>query len=69
LLYVDDTLIAAKSKKEITILKSQLSSKFEMKDLGAAKKILGMKITKDIKSSSGGARFYLLGIHFYFVSM
>ncbi|KAK1693742.1 hypothetical protein QYE76_010439 [Lolium multiflorum] len=40
LLYVDDMLIAAKSKKEITTLKSQLSSEFEMKDLGAAKKIL-----------------------------
>ncbi|KAK1694874.1 hypothetical protein QYE76_011571 [Lolium multiflorum] len=39
-LYVDDMLIAAKSKKEITTLKSQLSSEFEMKDLGAAKKIL-----------------------------
>jgi hypothetical protein len=44
-------LIAAKSKKEITTLKSQLSSEFEMKDLGAAKKILGMEITRDRKSS------------------
>jgi hypothetical protein len=30
LLYVDDMLIAAKSKKEITTLKAQLSSEFEM---------------------------------------
>ncbi|KAK1686989.1 hypothetical protein QYE76_047837 [Lolium multiflorum] len=51
LLYVDDMLIAAKRKKEITTLKSQLSSEFEMKDLGAAKKILGMEITRDRKSS------------------
>jgi hypothetical protein len=43
-------LIAAKSKKEITTLKAQLSSEFEMKDLGAAKKILGMEITRDRKS-------------------
>jgi hypothetical protein len=43
-------LIAAKSKKEITTLKAQLSSEFEMKDLGAAKKILGMNITRDRKS-------------------
>jgi hypothetical protein len=50
LLYVDDMLIAAKSKKEITTLKAQLSSAFEMKDLGAAKKILGMKIKRDRKS-------------------
>ena len=47
LLYVDDMLIAAKSKKDIAALKSQLSSEFEMKDLGAAKKILGMEITHD----------------------
>ena len=39
-------LIAAKSKKEITTLKKLLSSEFEMKDLGAAKKILGMEITR-----------------------
>ena len=44
-------LIAAKSKKEITTLKKLLSSKFEMKDLGAAKKILGMEITRDRNSS------------------
>jgi hypothetical protein len=51
LLYVDDMLIATKSKKEITTLKVQLSSEFEMKDLSVAKKILGMEITRDRKSS------------------
>ena len=51
LLYVDDILIAVKSKKKITTLKKLLSSEFEMKDLGAAKKILGMEITRDINSS------------------
>ena len=44
LLYVDDMLIASKDKSMINKLKSQLSDKFEMKDLGAAKKILGMEI-------------------------
>jgi hypothetical protein len=43
-------LIAAKSKKEIATLKAQLSSKFEMKDLGVARKILGMEIGRDRKS-------------------
>jgi hypothetical protein len=43
-------LIAAKSMKEITTLKRLLSSEFEMKDLGAAKKILGMEITRDRKA-------------------
>lgn len=36
--------------KVITTLKAQLSSEFEMKDLGAAKKILGMEIKRDRKS-------------------
>ena len=42
LLYVDDMLIAAKSMYEVERLKSLLYKEFEMKDLGAAKKILGM---------------------------
>ena len=47
LLYIDDMLITAKSRKEITIVKKLLSSEFDMKDLGVAKKILGMEITRD----------------------
>jgi hypothetical protein len=50
LLYVDDMLIAAKEKSEIAKLKAQLSKEFEMKDLRAAKKILGMEISRDRKS-------------------
>ena len=40
LLYVDDILIASKSKVEIGKLKLQLNEEFEMKNLGEAKKIL-----------------------------
>jgi hypothetical protein len=47
LLYVDDMLIAAKSMCEVNRLKSLLHKEFEMKDLDAAKKILGMEIRKD----------------------
>lgn len=47
LLYVDDMLIASKSKVEIDRLKSQLGKEFEMKDLGAARKILGMEIRRE----------------------
>jgi transposase InsO family protein len=47
LLYVDDMLIAAKSMCEVNRLKSLLHKEFEMKDLGAAKKILGMEIHRD----------------------
>ncbi|KAE8732040.1 F-box/kelch-repeat protein [Hibiscus syriacus] len=47
LLYVVDMLIASKSQKEIDKLKAQLNQEFEMKDLGEAKKILGMEISRD----------------------
>ncbi|KAH9680676.1 hypothetical protein KPL71_026642 [Citrus sinensis] len=47
LLYVDDMLIASKSKDEIEKLKTQLDQEFEMKDLGEAKKILNMEICRD----------------------
>jgi hypothetical protein len=46
LLYVDDMLIAAKDKSEIAKLKAQLNLEFEMKDLGAAKKILGVELSE-----------------------
>jgi len=47
LLYVDDMLIAAKEMKHIDDLKLKLHGEFEMKDLGSAKKILGMEISRD----------------------
>ncbi|KAK3006364.1 hypothetical protein RJ639_016617 [Escallonia herrerae] len=47
LLYVDEMLITAKSMSNVNDLKEQLKRKFEMKDLGAAKRILGMKIQRD----------------------
>ena len=49
-LYVDDMLIASKSMEEINRLKAQLSRTFDMKDLGAAKHILGMEIHRDRKN-------------------
>ncbi|KAJ9536138.1 hypothetical protein OSB04_un000681 [Centaurea solstitialis] len=50
LLYVDDMLIACRDPSEIVRLKDKLKSEFEMKDLGAAQKILGMEIVRDRKS-------------------
>lgn len=47
LLYVDDILIASKNKKQVGELKILLNSEFDMKDLGEAKKILGVEITRD----------------------
>jgi len=46
-LYVYDILIASKDKKYVCELKVLFNSEFEMKDLGDAKKILGMKIIRD----------------------
>ena len=50
LLYVDDMLIAGSNMQDINVLKKKLANSFVMKDLGAAKKILGMKIARDRKN-------------------
>ena len=47
LLYVDDMLIAGECKRKIDKLKGELSKEFEMKDLDAAKQILGIRITRN----------------------
>jgi ATP-binding cassette subfamily B (MDR/TAP) protein 1 len=49
LLYVDDMLIVGKNVSRIDRLKKQLGESFAMKDMGAAKKILGISITRDRK--------------------
>ena len=49
ILYVDDMLIAGHSKKDIADLKQKLSSQFDMKDMGDAQHILGMRVTRDRK--------------------
>ena len=46
-LYVDDMLIVGANMAEINKLKKQLLENFEMKDLGPAKQILGMRISRD----------------------
>jgi hypothetical protein len=50
LLYVDDMLVAGSNMQDINVLKNKLFNPFVMKDLGAAKKILGMRITIDMKN-------------------
>jgi hypothetical protein len=50
LLYVDEILVAESNMKDINVLKKKLANSFAMKDLGAAKKILGMRITRDMKN-------------------
>jgi len=46
-LYVDDILIAGNSKEMIDTTKKWLSSNFEMKDMGEARYVLGVKIIRD----------------------
>ena len=52
MLYVDDMLIASANMQDIRELKEELSKSFSMKDLGAAKRILGMKISRDRKKKT-----------------
>ena len=44
---MDSILIIRSSTEEINNLKKQLSKKFAMKDLGATKQILGIRIIRD----------------------
>jgi hypothetical protein len=46
-LYVDDMLLVGNNMDAIKEVKSQLSSKFDMKDLGVANFIIGMEIKRD----------------------
>jgi hypothetical protein len=50
LLYVDGMLVAGSNMKDINVIKKKISNSFAMKDLGVAKKILGMRITRDGKN-------------------
>ena len=50
LLYVDDMLIVGRDTGKIDKLKKELSKSFEMKDLGPASQILGIKISRDRKN-------------------
>ncbi|KAE8692624.1 Retrovirus-related Pol polyprotein from transposon TNT 1-94 [Hibiscus syriacus] len=52
LLYVDDMLVAGSDMQEIINLKKKLSKQFAIKDLGAAKQIIGMRIKRDTKSGT-----------------
>jgi hypothetical protein len=50
LLYVDDILLVRKSITEINRLKAQMDRSFDMKDLGEARQILGMEISRDMRN-------------------
>ena len=43
-------IVAGSNMQEINVLKIKLDNSFAMKDLGAAKQILGMRIIRDRKN-------------------
>ena len=47
ILYVDDMLLAGSSMDEMATLQSKLNDTFNIKDLGNANHILGMRIMRD----------------------
>lgn len=47
LIYVDDITVACNTKKQVKIIESILSSKFEMQNLGEIKHYLGIEVTRD----------------------
>jgi ketol-acid reductoisomerase len=50
LLYVDDMLVVGSNMHDTNVLKNKLSNSFEIKDLGDEKKILDMRIKRDMKN-------------------
>ena len=46
----NDMLMLAKDQSEVDKCKNQLRSAFKMKDLGPAKRILGMDIHRDLEN-------------------
>ena len=51
LLYVDDMLLIGPNMKIINGIKTILSREFDMKDLGIARRILGIEIERDRSNS------------------
>lgn len=46
-LYVDDILLISKDNKDIKQVQKELKMQFDMKDLGDAEFIVGMKVERD----------------------
>ena len=62
-LYVDDILLVGNNKEFIKTINEWLSSTFEMKDMGEASFVLGVKILRDLdeRKSTSGYTFLLGG--------
>lgn len=51
-IYVDEILLAGKTKERIEEVKKALANRFEVKDLGEASHFLGIKIIQDTKTGT-----------------
>ena len=58
-LYVDDILLAGNDKEMIVATKVWLSSNFEMKDMGEASYVLGVKIFRDHSKNKNKNRWFV----------
>ena len=65
LLYVDDLFIRCIDLEEIVLIKSQLASSFDMKDLGDLHYFLGIEVIRTLE----GQQHYLLSMLFMFGMM
>ena len=50
--YVDDIITGCESEKEIKDIKSVLSQRFDMKDLGSLKYFLGVNVIQNIEEGT-----------------
>ena len=51
-IYVDDFLLASNSSKALAWLKDSIAKKYNMKDLGKVKTIIGWQVTRDIDTKT-----------------
>ena len=68
-LYVDDLLIAESNDKVINSMKDMMKSRFDMKDMGLANVILGIKISRTSEGLALIQPHYVDKIHENFLKM
>jgi len=62
IVYVDDMIVTRDDAEEISILQEQLSTKFEMKDLGGLKYFLRIKVARSRQGIFLSQRKYVLDL-------
>ena len=62
-LYVDDMLIISRDIYDINAIKQMLEIKFDMKDLGVADVILGIRIHRTLEGLALSQSYYIEKVH------